>query len=234
MQTRFYLIVLIITLVPSLSYASPGIEWNNRHLEPPAQYKLKNSLAQTSIEDIGTTAEKISDDFRHWEVEDTKHARFHTDYHAVYPLPIESFISVLLNAGNEDEVYPDMTYTRDITPNRGLREPRYQEVKVSFKILGIGEKYHYIVHRIPTWYADGSFSVHWALVHSVDKKYAALYGSWYIKEFSLEGRPHTYVRNYIETELIDPPPLLRTVQSLFSKNTVRTFFDSLYQAAKEY
>ena len=233
MHNRFTTLFLFLFCTTVYVFSSPGLVWNNQHLEKPTRYKLRNSIATNHIEELGTTAEKFSDNFRDWEEGGTTHARFYTDYHAVYPLPIENFIAVLLDAGNEDKVYPNMTYTRDLTSERGLRDPRYQEVKVSFKLLGIGEKYHYIVHRIPTWYPDGSFSVHWALVHSVDNKYDSLFGCWYVKEVMIENKQHTYVRNYIETEIIDPPSLLKTVQNLFSQNTVRTFFNSLYEAAKQ-
>ena len=90
-----------------------------------------------------------------------------------------------------------------------------------------------MVYRIPTRYPDGSFSVHWALVQSVDNKYADLYGSWYVKEFEKNGQKHTYVRNYVETEMIGPPPLLKTIRNLFAERTIKKFFEALYKAAQE-
>jgi hypothetical protein len=70
-------------------------------------------------------------------------------------------------------------------------------------------------------------------VDSVDNKYAALYGSWYVKEFEKNGRRHTYIRNYVETEMIGPPPLLKTIRNLFAEITIKKFFESLYEAAQE-
>lgn len=231
MHYKLTSLVLVLVVTTVHLFSSPGLVWKGSHLERPDQYKLKDSIAANHIEELGTTAEKHNYNYRQWDAESTTRARFFTDYHAVFPLPIENLISVLLDAENEDKVYPNMTYTRDLTPGRGRREARYQEVKITFKVLGIGEKYHYIVHRIPTWYSDGSFSVHWALVKSIDNKYAELFGSWYVKEVSVHNVTHTYVRNYIETEMIDPPALLKTAQNLFSRKTVRTFFSSLYEAA---
>lgn len=214
--------------------ASPGIEWKNAQLTPPDEFKMRTSVASSDISSLSITAQKISDSFEDWQEKGKDRVNLHTDYHALYPLPIESFIAVLIDIENEDSVYPNMTYTKDLTPNRDWNEARYQEVVNSFSFLGIGEKYHYIVYRKPTWYPDGSFTSHWTLVKSVDEKYKTLYGSWFVKEVMLEGKPHTYVRNFVETEMIDPPPLLKTVRSIFGKATVRRFFDSLYEAAREH
>ncbi|MDZ7793189.1 MAG: hypothetical protein U5P10_05690 [Spirochaetia bacterium] len=213
--------------------ADSGVEWKGRHLEPPEHFKLRNSVAAEQLQELGSTPQEHSKDFIQWEHQDGQRAWFYTDYHAAYPLPVESFIQVLKDAENEDKVFPNMTYTSDISPDPDPDEPAYQEVKISFKIFGIGADYHYLVYRIPTWYPDGSFSVHWALVDSVDNKYADLYGSWYVKEFEKEGQKHTYVRNYVETEMIGPPPLLKTIRNLFAERTVRKFFESLYEAAEE-
>ncbi len=214
--------------------ASPGVEWKNTQLTPPDEFKLRKNAAISNLSSLSTTAQKVSDSFEEWQENGTDRVNLHTDYHAVFPLPIESFIAVLLDVENEDSVYPNMTYTKDLTPNRDWNQAHYQEVVNSFKFLGIGEKYHYIVYRVPTWYPDGSFTSHWALVKSIDGKYETLFGSWYVKEVSLNGEPHTYVRNFVETEMIDPPPFLKTVRNIFGKNTVRRFFESLYSAAQEH
>lgn len=231
----FGLRISLLLLTTSLTVsASPGIEWKDTRLSPPEKFKLRGKVADSDISSLSATPRKISNSFEDWQEGGTKRVHLHTDYHALYPLPIESFIAVLIDLDNEESVFPNMTYTKDLTPNRGWEEPHYQEVVNSFKFLGIGEKYHYIVYRKPTWHSDGSFTSHWALVKSIDEKYNTLYGSWFLKEISLEGEPHTYVRNYVETELIDPPPLLKTIRSIFGKATVRRFFDSLYEAAREH
>ncbi|MFW5712810.1 MAG: hypothetical protein ACOCZA_12785 [Spirochaetota bacterium] len=214
--------------------AAPGIEWKNTHLTPPEEFKIRNSVAADDVNSLSTTPQKISVSFEDWQENGTDRVNLHTDYHALFPLPIESVIAILLDIENEDSVYPNMTFTKDLTPKRDWNEGHYQEVVNSFSFLGIGAKYHYIVYRVPTWHQDGTFTSHWALVHSIDDKYETLYGSWYVKEFSLEGKPHTYVRNYVETEIIDPPPFLKTIREIFGRSTVRRFFDALYEAAREH
>jgi len=213
--------------------ADSGVEWKGRQIEPPEHFKLRNSVAAEELQELGSTPVEHGSDFIQWKHKEGQRAWFYTDYHAAFPLPVESFIRVLKDAENEDHVFPNMTYTSNISPQPSTERPAYQEVKTSFKIFGIGEVYHYLVYRIPRWYPDGSFSVHWALVDSVDNKYADLYGSWYVKEFEKNGQRHTYVRNYVETEMIEPPPLLKTIQNLFAERTVKKFFESLYEAAQE-
>jgi hypothetical protein len=238
MRKRYFalcsLLVLGLWQVPFQVLGDPGVQWRDRQLEPPERYKLRNSVAANDLSSLSTTAQKISTSFDEWREKDTDRVNLHTDYHALYPLAIESFIAVLLDLENEAKVYPNITYTNDLTPGRDWNEAHYQEVVNSFSFLGIGAKYHYIVHRVPTWHQDGTFTSHWALVHSIDNKYETLFGSWYVKEVHLNGRPHTYVRNYVETEMINPPPFLKTIRGIFGRTTVRRFFDSLYEAAREH
>ena len=102
-----------------------------------------------------------------------------------------------------------------------------------FKFLGIGKRYHYIVYRIPQWLDDGSFLVRWALVDSVDHSYFELYGSWYLKQFIIAGKPYTYIRNFAQTGFIDPSGLLGTVQDMFGKQGTRKFFEGIYNSAEQ-
>ncbi len=242
MQINSYLnyynirLVLVFFLLLSSLYplcANPGLQIRDQHFEAPEDFKYRNSVVKDAVDDLGPTAEEHKREFWQWTEKGEERAAFYTDYHAVYPLPVESFISVFTDHENEDKVFPRMSYTSDLNPNKSIYQPHFQEVKMGFKFLGVGDSYHYIVYRIPEWYSDGSFCVYWSLVHSFDNKYAELYGSWYVKEIERDGKPHTYVRNYVETEMRNPPGMLKTVTHLFGENMVRGFFDAAYSAARE-
>jgi len=234
---RFHLpsflpLLLFLAAAPFPLPGSPGLDWNGTHLTIPQDYIYRDSPAVDSFEGLDSTAQEIEGRVEKWEEGRHRMAVLISDFHAVFPFPIEQIIPVFTDHENEDKVYPRIDNSRDLSPDAPRNEPHFQEIEISFKFLGFGDEYHYILYRIPEWHEDGSFLIRWALVHSIDGKYFELYGSWYLQEFQRDGRPHTYLRNYVQTGLIDPPPALKTFTNLFAKNDVRRFFEAVYNAAE--
>ena len=229
---RTALFIFLLFLFPFDLTASPGLDWKGIYFNPPDRFIFRDCPATGSFQSLNLTAQKI--EARIEEVENGQdNILLLTDYHAVFPLPLEQLVPVFLDHENEDRVYPRIKESRDLSPNAGLLDPHFQEVRTSFTFLGIGQKYHYILYRVPHWYGDDSFMLNWALVHSVDGKYYELYGSWYLEEFQREGKRHTYLRNFVRTGLTDPPSIVKTVTGLFATNSVRNFFEAVYDAAVE-
>jgi len=52
------LTILIILLASPLA-AEPGVLWRTYHFSPPEYFVLRNQPADTSFEELGTTAEEI-------------------------------------------------------------------------------------------------------------------------------------------------------------------------------
>ena len=231
MQTAFF--ILFYLPFPSILTASPAMDWNGMYLEAPDRFIFRDRPAVESFEGLDSTAQKIEARIENQNQNGGDKVLLLTDYHAVFPLPIEELIPVFLDHENEDEVYPRIRKSRDLSPNAEISAPHFQEVKTSFTFLGIGQKYHYVLYRIPRWYEDGSFMLHWALVRSMDGKYFELYGSWYLQEFRRGGERHTYLRNFVQTGLNDPPAIIKAVTSLFATSSVRGFFKAVYDAAVE-
>lgn len=229
---RAALFLSSLFLFPFDLTASPGLDWNGMHFNPPDRFLFRDCPAAGSFQSLDLTAEKIEARIEGGE-DGQDDILLMTDYHAVFPLPIEQVVPIFLDHENEDRVYPRIKESRDLSPNAGLLDPHFQEVKTSFTFLGIGQKYHYILYRVPHWYEDDTFMLNWALVHSVDGRYYELYGSWYLEEFQREGKSHTYLRNFVRTGLIDPPSIVKTVSGLFATNSVRNFFKAVYNAAVE-
>lgn len=154
------------------------------------------------------------------------------DYHAVYPLEMEKFISVMLDISGEDEIYPAVVISEDLNPELDPWEARFQEVKLSYKLLGIGETYHYQVFRTPERLDDTTFLVQWYLTNSLDEKLFLLDGFWYVKEITLQGKPYSYVRNRVQTGFVKTLPLAGTLMKLFSNRESRAYYDALYEQAR--
>ncbi len=226
-------VLLFLTAAPAPLPCSPGLDWNGTYFDKPQDFVFRDSPAVDSFEGLDSTAREIEGRVEKWVDDGHRLARMISDFHAVFPFPIEQIIPVFTDHENEDKVYPRIDNSSDLSPSTPVDEPHFQEIEISFKFLGFGEEYHYILYRIPRWYEDGSFLIHWALVHSIDGKYFELYGSWYLQEFQRDGKPHTYLRNFIRTGLIDPPKMLKTFTNLFARNDVRGFFDAVYNAAEK-
>lgn len=225
-------LMLAAAAFPALLEGSPGFEEEEPVLRKPDDFVYRNSPAAGDIDALTSKAQEIDSHYRSWREDGEKHVSLSTDYHAVFPFPIERLIPIFLDHENEDQVYPRITYSRDLSPHKATDEAHFQEVKINFKFLGIGAEYHYIVYRVPTWYDDGGFSVHWSLAHSFGNKYAELYGSWYLKELEGEARQGTYIRNFVLTELIDPLPFLKPFTEMFGEKSVQNFFKAAYRAAE--
>ncbi|MGC9312010.1 MAG: hypothetical protein ACP5IA_04920 [Sediminispirochaetaceae bacterium] len=227
------LLLIFIAAAPFPLMGSPGLDWNGTHFKIPQDFVYRDSPAVDSFEGLDSTAREIEGRVEKWNENGHKMARMISDFHAVFPFPVEQIIPVFTDHENEDKVYPRIDKSSDLSPDLHPNEPHFQEIEISFKFLGFGEEYHYILYRIPRWYEDGSFLIHWALVHSIDEKYFELFGSWYLQEFQRDGKPHTYLRNFIQTGLIDPPKMLKTFTNLFARNDVRGFFDAVHEAAEK-
>lgn len=225
-------LLLMLCLSPAVIHADPGLKWGPYIFHPPEYFVLRNQAAVDTFEDLDEKAREIDSGYRVWEQGDEKRISFFTDFHAVYPLKIERFIPIFLEHENEDVVFPGMNFTRDLSKNLPPTEPHFQEVLIAFGFLSIEVEYHYIVYRVPTWYPDGSFSLHWALVHSFGGDHAKLFGSWYVKPVEKNGKAATYVRNYVQTEMINPPLFTKSLVNLLGQSNVRDYFDALYRAAR--
>lgn len=225
--------VLFISLPSVPLYSSPGLTWNNLHFDKPERFVFRDETAVGSFEGLDATVREIETSVEKWNENGHRKAALISDYQAVFPFPIDAIIPVFLDHENEDRVYPRIIDSRDLSPEADRTQPHFQEIRISFKFLGVGENYHYILYRVPEWYEDGSFMLKWALVHSVDRKYFELYGSWYLQEFTRDGTPHTYLRNFVQTGLVDPPGMLQTITSLFSRSGVQNFFDAVYEAVQK-
>jgi len=226
----FYILLLSHYAAAPL-FSNPGFDLRTINSKPPDRYIFRSGAAVDNFENLDSKARMIDAAVVTWQEEGQNRAKLISDYHAVFPIPMEKLIPVFLDHENEDRVYPRITDSRDLSPERDDMEPHYQEVEICFKFLGFGEEYRYILYRVPERLEDGSFLFYWALVNSIDGKYFELYGSWYLEEFVREDKPHTYLRNYIQTGMIDPPAGLKTFTRLFAQKDVRNFFSAVYKAA---
>ena len=221
----FSLGVSTFLLSLSLLFVQPvNSEGFTRYPQRPAGFSDVEALLNNPVE-INTRVESYRE-------EGERKIRARSDYHAVFDIPLSKVVQILADHENEDSVYPRIEYSRDLSPETSLWEYHLQELQVSFRVLGIGAEYHYILNRLPRFIGERDFLISWYLHESLDGKMEHLEGSWFAMELTYQGRPHTYVRNYMDTIFANPPRGTTFALSLFGSRETKGFFQALYVAAK--
>jgi hypothetical protein len=223
---------------PSAGNSSGGrdtVTFEGQRYSAPQDYEFRASIPNgTELDELSSEAEKISHTISSPEEANTEADLIAvSDYHALFPCPLEQVVPVFTAHGSEDEIYPRITFDRDLTPERGPLEPHFQVLKTSFTFLGIGATYHYILYRIPEYIDDDEFLITETLTASLDGSFSELYVSWYLREVVIDGTVHTYLRNRVKTGFIDPPAGTRAALQLFGGGDVKNFFSAVRKAAEE-
>lgn len=223
----------------------PTIEYEGRTITPQTYFEYRDSIPpKTKPAQLGSKAEKIHTALDKPEQKkkegkkrsSDKRLRSVTDFHAVFPFSLERLIPLFTDYENEHEIYRRIQVTRDLTPNQGPMQPHFQEVKTGFKFLGIGTIQHYIIHKSPEKPAEDEFLLKWRLAYSIGGNLYHYYGSWYLKGLSgtdSSDSPRTYLRNYADLGLIDPPGGIKLVYKLFLNGVMKNFFKDIYSAAEK-
>ena len=154
------------------------------------------------------------------------------DLHAILEIPIHSLTNNILDLENEQNVYPRMIFSKDLTPTKPLCSPHLQEVKTQFKMGRIEETYNYIFYKVPVINDDGSILIKWNLYNSIDGKFEFSYGSWFLKEIFIDGKKYTYVRNYVHYGMKNYPAYVLIGMKLGGRKDSKDFFKALMEASR--
>jgi hypothetical protein len=196
-------------------------------------FEYKDSIASiNSIENLINKPSVIDSNIDKEEIDGKKLLQSFVDTHAIFEIPIYKLINMVLDLENEQNIFPRMTYTKDLLPSASLWSPRLQEVKSEFKMGILESSYHYIFYKIPELREDGSFLIKWNLYDSIDGKFDYLFGSWYMKELTFKGKNYTYVRNYTHYGIINYPFFVPLAINLGGKQDSIGFFKALLKASE--
>ncbi len=210
--------------------AEASIFFNDRILTSDTGFEFRDSVpSMKDLPKADSKAEKILtviDDPQNGARGDERRLYTLTDFHARFPFDIERIVPVFLDYENEASIYDRLNYTRDLSPEAGPFEGHFQEVKTSFKFLGIGTEQHYVLYKKAEWMSEDEFILKWSLADSIKGDFYMYYGSWYLKRLS-EG---TYLRNYATIGFIEPPRGIKMVYNLFLEREVVNFFEDIRKA----
>lgn len=154
------------------------------------------------------------------------------DSHSIFEIPIYKLINPVLDLENEQNVFPRMTYTKDLNPDDSLWSPHLQEAIMSFKLGIFGNEYHSIFYKIPELREDGSFLIKWNLYESIDGNFDFVFGSWYMKEIIFNSKKYTYIRNYVHYGIVDYRPHVLMAMKIGGKKDIKGFIKALEAAAE--
>ncbi len=163
-----------------------------------------------------------------------------SDLNAVYPVPLEAFRAVLLDFDSHADFVPRVVESP--AEQVAADPPRWQQrVKLSFRFLGFGADYAFHTeHQIvldrgtnPERHTNGpvEFGLRFRMFDTETETLTDSGGTWYLKELSINDRPHTYVRYTNFAAFGRSIVGLRLALRNFGLRDVKSVMDAYYREA---
>ncbi len=153
-----------------------------------------------------------------------------SDYHMLIPCSVSELAELLSNLDSSEDVFPRMALSEVYYHAKFPRDIYYQKVITDFETLGFGREYEYTMKVYFDENSDTRFKMRWTLNESVDNTFSVFEGSWYCEEVIFQDKKYTYLRNFTETEFIDPGFITVFAVKHFSEGEIRKAFKSIKTA----
>ena len=153
-----------------------------------------------------------------------------SDYHMLIPCPVNQLADILSDMDSSEDIFPRMAESEVYYHAEYPEEIFYQRVKTDFETLGFGKEYEYTLKVHFDENNDKYFKMRWALNESLDNTFSVFSGSWYCEEVIYENKKYTYIRNFTETEFIDPGFITVFAVKHFSEGEIKRAFKSISTA----
>ena len=199
---------------------------------PEAEFKLRTGIAPyRSIRNLLKKPRRIESLITSWMYEGDKVIRSETDYHAIYPLPLEVFLEELLDYENTKNTYPRVEASSVVVASENPFDRHVLRVELNLQVFKWGDRYHYITNNWMEPYEAG-FVQKYNLEESPDGKIYQMLGNWYIEPIEYQGKEHTYVRKYAILGIRKGTGLMEFVMKTFGDITMAGMFKDLYRAVE--
>ena len=153
-----------------------------------------------------------------------------SDYHMLIPCSVDDLACLLADLDTCENVFPRMADSEVYYHAQFPEDIYYQRVKTDFETLGIGKEYEYTLKVFFDERTGSRFKMRWALNESLDNSFSVFEGSWYCEEVEFENKKYTYLRNFTETEFIDPGFFTVFAVKHFSEGEIKRAFRSITSA----
>ncbi len=184
-----------------------------------------------SIESIFENPTKLQMEVEAWEENGRHLIRSITDFHAIYPVPMQSILEVLMDYDGTKKAYPrvdESVVERGDSDPHGMHTVR---IHVSIKVLGFGGEYSYVTNNYVEPYGDG-YIQRYDLEQSPDGRFFQMSGNWYVEEIEYQGKPHSYLRQYAVVGIQKGSLPMEIAMRTFGGVNLRYMFKNLYDEAK--
>lgn len=185
----------------------------------------------TNVRALVNNPRKIKVEVDHIALNGRKVGYTITDFDAVYPVEMKKIRHVILDYDNYGRTIPRITYAEDLC-GHNLNPDVYHKVEQVISTAPAGSQdYDVISNDFPVLnLGEGQYGVKWNLEEELDKSLYEFTGSWYLAEFKLDGKVHTYVRNYVKNgySILPASP---TILRMMLPNEIRQVINSVYKYA---
>ena len=203
-------------------------------IPPEAEFKIREGRAPfESVEDLIDNPSKVEMKVSTWKVDGFHIIRSESDFHAIFPVPVDKVMSALLDYAGTVDIYPRV---RSSTLVSATPEPfglHQVEINMGIKVLGFGGEYTYITNNWVEANSSNGFTQKFNLHRSVDDKLYQMLGSWYLEPVHYEGAEYTYIRQYAILGIQRGSIAMEIAMKTFGAMSLRQQLDQLSTASKK-
>ena len=219
------LVLLAVSNVPLIHGESPFV--------PEAEFIIRSGMAEfESVESLLEKPSKLQLDIQSWRGDGKRAIRTETDYHAIYPVPVDYFLYELTNYENTKNNYPRVVESKleYASEDRFAKHSLWVHVRV--KVLNFGAEYVYVTDNWMEKAGDG-YIQKYNLNRSPDGTLYQMLGNYYVEEIIYEGKPHTYIRQYAILGIKKGSRAMEIAMKAFGGWQLRQVFKNIYRAIEK-
>ncbi len=202
-------------------------------LPPEAEFKTRSGIAEfASVEELLDNPTKLEMSISSWQIDGHYFIRSESDFHAIFPVPVEQVLRVLLDYEGTEKTYRRVRESALLASYGEEYDRHVVRLDVAIKVAGFGDEYVYVTNNFLERDEAGGYIQKFNLERSVDDKLYQMLGNWYVREIAYAGRRYTYVRQYAILGIQRGSFAMELAMKTFGALSLRQQFRQLSEATK--
>lgn len=214
---RLGILVLLVFAIQAFSAAQDD-EFDFRYGIAPA----------SSFDRLFKKGEIISSHNMLIQADNEKYLTGHGEFHAVYDVLAEAFLSVLKDFSNYRHFAPWVVDSKVVSQ---YENSIITEFFAGINFMGLRVGYATVSMTIIEELGTGMYGLRSRFLNSPDNSMYMHYVSWYLEAIELHGRSMTYVRYYSRPGIRNGTQAMLAVSKIFADGNIRKLVDSIAREA---
>jgi hypothetical protein len=203
-------------------------------LVPEAEFMIRSGAAEFgAVAELIDNPTKIEYSITSWHQDGGHVIRTESDFHAIFPVPIEQVLSVLLDYSGQKKIHSNVVECIVLDAGSDPFDRHTVLASVGIRVLGFGDSYTYVTNNWVEQSRSGGYIQKYNLAESVDGKLYQMLGNWYIEPVDYEGRQYTYIRQYVILGIRRGSVAMELAMRTFGAMSLKRQFRNLSNATKQ-